>query len=105
MKRGIIIAFLISIFLLPTISALACNLDVNLINQDPYPAIPGDYVDVVFQITGVDNPECGTISFEVKEEFPFSLDPGETNPITLKAGVYERKYSSFFIAPYKIRVF
>ncbi len=105
-KRGIslLILSLSFLFAMQMISSAACNLDVVLINQDPYPAIPGDYVDVVFQINGVDNPDCGIVKFEVKEDFPFSLDPSSENPVTIRSGTYERKYSSFFIAPYKIRV-
>lgn len=101
-KRGILL-FILIILVAPMILA-TCNLDVNLINQDPYPAIPGDYVDVVFQITGVDNPACGVVEFEIKEEYPFSLDPDKENPISIRAGTYERGYSSFYIAPYKIRI-
>ena len=103
MKKKLL-TFILVMFLFPVVSAAACNLDVNLINQDPYPAIPGDSVDVVFQITGVDNPDCNIVSFEIKEDFPFSLNPGEKNPIEIRAGTYERRYSSFYIAPYEIRV-
>jgi hypothetical protein len=106
MNKGVkFIGFiLLAVFIMPMISAAACGLEVSLINQDPYPAIPGEYVDVVFQITGVDNPECGVVEFEVKESFPFTLDPTEENPITVRSGVYDRKFSSFYIAPYEIRV-
>jgi hypothetical protein len=95
---------LTTIFLIGIISAEACSLDVSLINQDPYPAIPGDYVKVVFQIEGLANPECGNVNFQVKEEFPFSVDPSNINPIQIRSGTYSRKYSSFYIAPFKLRV-
>ena len=86
------------------LSLIAGNLDVSLINQDPYPAIPGDYVKVVFQIDGIENPECGIIEFEVKEDFPISLDPRAENKIIINSGIYERKYSSFYVAPYQLRI-
>ncbi len=95
---------LTSLFLVQTIYAAACNLDVSLINQDPYPANPGDYVKVVFKITGLENPECKSVIFEVKEKFPFTLDPGKQNPITFEAGTYNRDYSSYYLAPYDLRV-
>ena len=104
-KRGLFAFILTALFILPSITAAtACNLGVNLINQDPYPANPGDYVDIVFQIDGVSNPACGLIYFEVKEDYPFSLDPDETNPISIRAGTFERGYGTFYIAPFKIRV-
>lgn len=96
----ILFAFL---FLFPLVSAV-CTLDVSLINQDPYPAIPGDYVKVVFQIDGVENPECGVVNFEVKENYPFTLDPNVSNKVSINAGTYSRKYSSFYLATYKLRV-
>lgn len=105
MKKSLVVfSVALAILLVPTIIADSCNLDVSLINQDPYPAIPGDYVKVVFQIDGLSNPNCGVVDFRVKEEFPFSLDPGVQNPINIRSGTYSRSYSSFYIAPYQIRV-
>ncbi len=101
-KEGLII--ILSLILMPLVVASSCDLDVSIINQDPYPAIPGDYVKVVFQIDGVENPECGIVTFELKENYPFSLDPGVTNRITINAGTYSRSYSSFYLATYNLRV-
>jgi len=75
-----------------------------MINQDPYPAIPGDYVKVVFQIDGLENTECGEVTFGIKEEYPISLDPNVTNPITIKSGTFQINYGSFYLAPYKLRL-
>jgi len=101
-KEGLII--ILSLILMPLVMANSCSLDVSMINQDPYPAIPGDYVKVVFQIDGIENPECGIVTFELKENYPFSLDPGVTNRITINAGTYSRSYSSFYLATYNLRV-
>jgi hypothetical protein len=101
-KEGLILIIL-GLFLMPFATA-NCELGVSMINQDPYPAIPGDYVKVVFQIDGVENPECGIVGFEIKENYPFSLDPGTTNRITINAGTYSKSYSSFYLATYKLRV-
>jgi hypothetical protein len=101
MKRGNLLILLI-ILCIGLINA--CTLNASLINQDPYPAIPGESVKVVFQINGVSSPDCGTVQFEVKENFPFKIDPESTNPITISSGTYTRKYSSFLLAPYKIRI-
>jgi hypothetical protein len=103
MKKGWMIGIFL-IFVLSFVSAESCDLDVTLLNQDPYPAIPGESVKVVFQIDGVSNPECNTVHFEVKENFPFVIDQSSQNPITIVSGAYLAKYSSFYLAPYKIRI-
>ena len=44
------------------------------------------------------------MKFKVNEDFPISLDPGADNEITIQSGIYERTYSSFYIAPYNLRI-
>lgn len=101
MKKGLLIAILIvSVFVISHIDALPCNLNVQLVNQDPYPAVPNDYVEVVFQITGVDNPECGLIQFELVNKFPFEIQGNKTK--TINGGTYVKDYNSNWIIPYKI---
>ena len=106
MKKIILTLFLaLSIlFSFAFTSALACDLEISLINQDPYPAIPGDYVKLVFQIDGVENPECGKIQFELLEQYPLVFDPNFDPKIIIDAGTYQKDFSSFLIAPYKVRV-
>ena len=55
MKRSDKLLILLPLFLisLTLVSAIACDLKVSMINQDPYPAIPGEYVKIVFQVEGV----------------------------------------------------
>jgi len=101
-KEGMLL--LILILAVSFASAESCNLNVTMINQDPYPAIPGESVKVVFQIDGVSNPSCGEVSFQVKENFPFTIDPSSQNPLTISSGTYLQRYSSFYLAPYKIRI-
>ena len=107
MKEKVIkslVVLLTLLFTLGFVAAEVCDLSVSLINQDPYPAIQGDYVKVVFQIDGLENTECGTVTFEIKEDYPISLDPSVENPITLNSGTYQRNYGSFYLAPYKLRI-
>lgn len=107
MKKGIIFSFAILIlafYLIGTANAAICSLDITLLNQDPYPAIPGDYVKVVFQIDGLENPECGIVTFGINEKYPVSLDPNVTNQITIVSGTFQRNYGTFYLAPYKLRV-
>lgn len=82
----------------------ACVLDVTMINQDPYPAVPGDYVKLVFQMTGVENPDCNRVSIELVEKYPISFDPGEDSIVEVKGGTYLRDFSSYLAIPYKVRL-
>lgn len=83
-------------------SALPCELGVTLINQDPYPAIPNDYVEVVFQVSGVENPECEGVQLEFVEKFPFSVQ-GESIRM-LDGTTYTRDYKTEWMVPYKLIV-
>ncbi|MCK5149847.1 hypothetical protein KAJ87_02885 [Candidatus Pacearchaeota archaeon] len=101
-NKGLIIILALFLFSFTFISAEGCDLKVSLINQDPYPAIPNNYVKVVFQMTGVENPECGTIDFEVLEQYPFSLE--ETAIKTINGNTYVKDYKTEWMIPYKILV-
>jgi hypothetical protein len=105
MKRGILIAVLLSIIFMHVVCASeVCDLSGQLINQDPYPASPGEYVKAVFQIKGITNPVCGKIIVEFVEDFPYSLDPGANKKMEIIGGIYPKDYSSFLLAQYNVRV-
>lgn len=105
MKKSIIPIFTLLItFSIISMTSAACDLSISMINQDPYPAIQGDYVKVVFQIDGLERSDCGTITFGLKEDYPIYLDPNVENPITINSGTYTRNYGSFYLAPYKVRI-
>ncbi len=95
---------LLLMFSLSFAVAEACNLQVGLLNQDPYPAVPGDYVKLVFQIDGVANPECGDVIFQLSQKYPISFDPGQSNEVTVTSGTYAKDHSSFLLAPFKVRL-
>lgn len=103
MKRGLLFVML-ALFLVTFVVAEPCDLEVSLLNQDPYPAVPGDYVDLVFQITGLENSECGDVSFELLESYPISFDPNEESQVIIKSGTYTKDYSSSKTLPYTVRV-
>jgi hypothetical protein len=103
MKKDVMIVLLLMLSI-SFATAEACNLQVSLLNQDPYPAVPGDYVKLVFQIDGVANPECGDVIFQLSEKYPISLDPGQSNEVTITSGTYTKDHSSFLMAPYTVRV-
>ncbi|MEK6850524.1 MAG: hypothetical protein AABX85_03040 [Nanoarchaeota archaeon] len=56
------------------VHAESCSPTVTLLNQDPYPVIPGEYVKLVFQIEGLANSECGKVYFELIEDYPMKFD-------------------------------
>jgi len=107
MKEGLRLStlFVLILFSLTFISAsTGCELSISLLNQDPYLAVPGDYVKLVFQIDGVANSECGDVIFQLSEKYPISFDPGQSNEIMIKSGTYTKDHSSFLMAPYTVRV-
>jgi len=66
--------------------------------------MPGEGVDVVFQVLGVDNPECGNILFKVIEKYPFSLEGNDNGERTLASGIYLEDYSRYWNIPYSLIV-
>lgn len=105
MKKGLFVVFVLATFVFPIlVSADGCTLNASLINQDPYPAVPGDYVKLLFQLRGVENPSCENIYFELVEEYPISFDPGVDSVTTVKAGTFTKNFNSFLMMPYKVRV-
>jgi len=97
MKR-LIIFILVFTFVLATASAdigPACDLSVSLLNQDPYPAIPGSYVKLVFQINGLENPNCGDVTFQLLEKYPIALDESTEKIVSLNSGTFVRTFSSY----------
>jgi len=82
----------------------ACKLDVTMINQDPYSAVPGEYVKLVFQVDGVENPDCKEVTFELIPQYPLVFDPNTSSIRKVSSGNYKRGYLSALIATYKVRV-
>jgi len=111
-KRGLtrvwILAIIASFFLVLTPSTVSadetCNLDVSLINQDPYPVTPGNYVEVVFQVSGTDNSDCDGAKFKVIENYPFSVDPGQSNLREISGSTFVQDYKKSWMVPYRLRV-
>ena len=105
-KRGLKLFglfFLFGIFLISFVSAEGCGLSVSLVNQDPYPAIPGDYVDVVFQIDGIENPDCENIVFDIDPAYPFSTVSENTLKV-LEGSTYITRYKTEWMIPYTLKV-
>lgn len=105
MKKEIVLISLAFLLLVSLVSAAnTCNIKTTIINQDPYPATPGDYVKVVFQLDGVNNPECTDSTFQIVPEYPFSLDSTQTAAYNIKDVAYINNYKSTILIPVKLRV-
>lgn len=85
-------------------SAEMCNLVPVLLNQDPYPATQGEYVKLAFQLQGIENPDCGRVSFELLNKYPIIFDPNTTAKYEIDAGTFKKDYSPYSILTYKVRV-
>ncbi|MBI2523282.1 hypothetical protein HYW19_02755 [Candidatus Woesearchaeota archaeon] len=56
--------------------ARTSQIEVTLINQEPDPAEPGNYVDVRFKLDNNGSEEARNVEVEILPQYPFSLDPG-----------------------------
>ncbi|MGC9309687.1 MAG: LPXTG cell wall anchor domain-containing protein [Candidatus Nanoarchaeia archaeon] len=102
MKKELIL--FIFILLLASISAEECLLEATLVNQDPYPAQPGEYVELVFQLSGVDNSDCQGAIFELEEAYPFEIGKNQQAKRELPASTYIRDYKTSWMIPYDLIV-
>lgn len=94
---------LLGLFLVSFVSADICDLDVELVNQDPHPAIPGEYVELLFQVSGIENPECDGAMFHLIPSYPFSLDGMDAGRV-LQGNTYISNYKTEWLIPYKLRI-
>jgi hypothetical protein len=107
MIKKYFICVLVSLFFISLISAGAttnCDLNASLVNQDPYPVVPGEYIEVVFQLSGLQNSNCDGAIFELISNYPFSLDKGEESIKNLQGSTYVSDYKKTWMIPYKLRV-
>ena len=83
MKKTIFILFFIVIFICSTIGAAkqttnrpsGNDVAVTLINQEPDPAEPGEYVALRFKFDNNGTDEARNVEVELLPNYPFSLDP------------------------------
>jgi hypothetical protein len=104
LKRFYLVVVLLLSLIFVNAADSPCSIEVSLVNQDPYPAVPGEYVKLVFQIEGVQDTNCGEVQFGLVEKYPIIFDPNATKKVSLKSGTFARDYSTHLIVPYKVRV-
>ena len=96
------IVLALSIIIFAGLASAVCDVSVKLLNQDPYPAVPGEYVKVVFQVDGTENSDCGKVFFDIIPSYPFSLEANSSKVV--ESSTYILGYPSFWLAGYKLRV-
>ena len=101
-KSTLLLAFLALFLSLSFVSS--CVLTPTLLSQDPNPVTPGDYVKLVFQVIGMQDPSCGNVTFQLIPEYPISFDPTTTSYYSALGGVNVANYNSYLTIPYTIRV-
>ncbi len=102
MKKELALTLVLFFSLAPVLAETACDLNVKLLSQDPYPAVPGDYVKLVFQLTGLDSPNCDDITFELLSQYPINFKQGDHSIKTFKKLDYIKDYKSEVLVPYEV---
>lgn len=79
-------------------------LDVTLLNQDPDPAEPGEYVELRFKVQKAGNDELNDISFELQPQYPFRFDESDTPIKDLGSWKIQSDNNEYYSLYYKLRV-
>ncbi|MFA5992998.1 MAG: hypothetical protein WC796_04800 [Candidatus Pacearchaeota archaeon] len=82
--------------------SISCNPEIKIVNQEPYPASPAEYVKVVFEISGLTS--CGSFAVKLNPTYPFSLDPGYDAIQTIGSSPYAPGYKTTWMVPYTVRI-
>lgn len=80
------------------------SLKVALVNQDPYPAEPGGYVNLLFKVENWGTEKAENVVFELLPEYPFSLDIGVSTTKELGTIRGLETGERAFLLKYKVRV-
>lgn len=80
------------------------KLNEVLLNQNPDPANPGDYVEIRFKVEKEGNAEIEDIEYELIPEYPFSFDSSDTPIKKLDDWIGSSENDEFYILYYKLKV-
>lgn len=109
-KKKFIITFCFFIALLIILSfnvlgqSRYAYIESTLINQDPYPAQPENYVDLLFKFENKGGLIVKDFMLEIIPEYPFSLDPGSTGLIEIGSIDGLQKDRDAIFARFRVRV-
>ncbi|MGM5482251.1 MAG: COG1361 S-layer family protein [Nanobdellota archaeon] len=79
-------------------------LKLSLVNQQPDPVEPGDYVDVRLKIENLGDSSLDDIQIEFIPSYPFSLDPGDSHLKEINSLSSFQKDDRAYMLKYKLRV-
>ncbi len=77
---------------------------VNMVNQEPDPVGPGEYVDVRWMVQNLGSDSINNIEVELMPEYPFSLDPGDDSTKLIPSLSPRQNDASSYVVKYKVRV-
>jgi len=101
---NLLLVFCIAFPLFSAMVSAECNLDADIVNQDPHPALPGDYVEVLFQISGISGDCEDGATAELILDYPFFLDSGNEARVIELSTYAGYGYNSNWNLLYKLRV-
>jgi len=100
---SVILTLFIILFLsIASAAANSCNPTIKLTSQDPNPAVPNEYIKVVFEVSNLG--ECNGYAVRLNPEYPFSLDSNSSAVQTIETNPYAPGYRNVWTIPYKIRI-
>lgn len=82
----------ITVIILGSAAATSAALELTIPRYEPYPAQPGEYVDVWLKVQNIGGSEAKNVVITAENKFPFSLDPSTTATKvigSIRAGQYE----------------
>jgi len=80
------------------------TLRVTLINQDPDPVGPGEYVDIRLQVENYGGTSLDNVMLEFVPSFPFTLDPGQSSMVNVGTLAAFQNGERAFVKKFKVRV-
>jgi len=80
------------------------SLRITVVNQEPDPVGPGEYVDVRLQVENLGNVAVDGVVVEFVPSFPFSIDPGQNQRVEIGTLSAFQNQNRAFIVKYKVRV-
>lgn len=106
MKKLILLMLLISIFVVPTVMAAddTSYLKATLLNQDPDPAEPGDYLELRWKVEKFGSTTISDINFELDVDYPFTFDSSDVSVKSIGDWKGYSDEDEFYTLYYKVLV-
>jgi hypothetical protein len=79
-------------------------LNISIVNQDPYPAEPGGYVDLMFKLENWGTDSASNVAVQLLPAYPFSLDPGVNDTVSIGTINGFQTDEKAAMVKYKVRV-